>query len=103
MPAFLAQPDSGTWSTGWIVTLVIILLFLLMIFGVLFQFVGLYVRALVSGARVSFADLIGMRLRKFNTTMIVNSRIQAVGAGLQHSARRNADALSGRRRSDARD
>jgi uncharacterized protein YqfA (UPF0365 family) len=31
---------------------------------------------------VSFADLIGMRLRKFNTTLIVNARIQAVGAGL---------------------
>ena len=82
MPAFLAQPDS-TWSTGWIILLVIVLLFFLVIFGIMFQFVGLYVRALVSGARVSFADLIGMRLRKFNTTLIVNSRIQAVGAGLQ--------------------
>ncbi|MBC8107862.1 MAG: flotillin-like FloA family protein, partial [Anaerolineae bacterium] len=81
MPAFLAQPDS-TWSTGWVILLVIVLLFFLIIFGIMFQFVGLYVRALVSGARVSFADLIGMRLRKFNTTMIVNSRIQAVGAGL---------------------
>jgi uncharacterized protein YqfA (UPF0365 family) len=37
----------------------------------------------VSGARVSFPDLIGMSLRKFNTTLIVNSRIQAVGAGLE--------------------
>src|SRR5215203_4899789 len=83
MPAFLAQVDTGTWSTGWIILLVIVLLFFLIIFGIMFQFVGLYVRALVSGARVSFADLIGMRLRKFNTTLIVNSRIQAVGAGLQ--------------------
>lgn len=82
MPAFLAQSDSGTWSTGWIILLVIVLLFVLIIFGIMFQFVGLYVRALVSGARVSFTDLIGMRLRKFNTTLIVNSRIQAVGAGL---------------------
>src|SRR4051794_26957075 len=82
MPVFLAQPDSGAWSTGWIVLLVIVALFVLIIFGVMFQFVGLYVRALVSGARVSFTDLIGMRLRKFNTTLIVNSRIQAVGAGL---------------------
>src|SRR5215210_462555 len=80
MPSFLAQ--SETWSTGWIILLVIVLLFFLIIFGIMFQFVGLYVRALVSGARVSFADLIGMRLRKFNTTLIVNSRIQAVGAGL---------------------
>jgi uncharacterized protein YqfA (UPF0365 family) len=80
MPALLAQDNS--MSTGVVVLLVIVLLVILIIFGVLFQFVGLYVRALVSGARVSFADLIGMRLRKFNTTLIVNARIQAVGAGL---------------------
>src|SRR4051812_8804904 len=82
MPAFLAQPDTSTWSTGWIALLVVVLLFFLIIFGIMFQFIGLYIRALVSGARVSFTDLIGMRLRKFNTTLIVNSRIQAVGAGL---------------------
>src|SRR5688572_33238675 len=80
MPSIFAQ---STWSTGWTIFIVIVLLFLLVIFGVLFQFIGLYIRALVSGARVTFADLIAMRLRKFNTTLIVNSRIQAVGAGLQ--------------------
>lgn len=82
MPALLAQ-DSGTWSTGWTIVVVIVLLVVLVIFGIMFQFIGLYIRAWVSGARVTFAELIGMRLRKFNTTLIVNSRIQAVGAGLQ--------------------
>src|SRR5688500_12768061 len=62
--------------------IIVIVIALLVVVGVLAQFVGLYIRALVSGAHVSFIDLIGMRLRKFNTTLIVNSRIQAVGAGL---------------------
>src|SRR5206468_1705386 len=49
------------------------------------NFAGLYVRALVSGAKVSMPELIGMRLRKVNSTVIVNSRIQASRAGLQIS------------------
>src|SRR5262245_42407984 len=83
MPSLLAQ--DSPWSTGWTVFIVVVLLVLLIVFAILFNFIGLYIRALVSGARVSFADLIGMRLRKFNTTLIVNSRIQAVGAGLNIS------------------
>ncbi len=58
--------------------LVIVLLVLLVVFAVMFQFVGLYVRAMVSGAHVSFIDLIGMRLRKVPAVVIVNSRIQAM-------------------------
>jgi uncharacterized protein YqfA (UPF0365 family) len=49
------------------------------------QFLGLYVRALVSGARVSMIELIGMKLRKVPAATIVNSRIQASRAGLEIS------------------
>ena len=66
-------------TVGFTIILVIILL---IAFGVLFQFLGIYVRALVSGARVSMLELIGMRLRKVNALVIVNSRIQAIRAGL---------------------
>lgn len=52
---------------------------------VLANFIGLYVRALVSGAHVGFVDLMGMWLRKVNGTLIVNSRIQATRAGLRVS------------------
>ncbi|MCC6240611.1 MAG: flotillin-like protein FloA [Phycisphaerales bacterium] len=58
---------------------------LLAIFIVMFNFIGLYVRALVSGARVTFIDLIGMRLRKVSPEQIINSRIQASRAGLHIS------------------
>ena len=60
----------------------VLVIVLLVIIAVLFQFMGLYIRALVSGARVSFLELIGMRLRKVNSTVIINSRIQAIRAGL---------------------
>jgi uncharacterized protein YqfA (UPF0365 family) len=61
---------------------IFLLIVLLVIFAVLFQFIGLYVRAMVSGAQVRLIDLIGMQLRKVNSTLIVNSRIQATRAGL---------------------
>lgn len=77
----LAQAESD-WSAVTIGLTIFILLVLLILFAVLFQFIGLYIRALVSGASVSLLDLIGMRLRKVNAAAIVNSRIQATRAGL---------------------
>ena len=64
---------------------VVLIIALLVIMGILLQFVGMYIRALVSGARVSMLELIGMRLRKVNGLVIVNSRIQAIRAGLSIS------------------
>src|SRR3954471_11607306 len=71
------------WTIFWIVLLGILLVLLL----VMFNFIGLYVRAMVSGAHVTFADLVGMRIRNVNPLIIVNSRIQAMRAGLQVSSR----------------
>ena len=73
----LAEGISGS-TIAWIVAGVI----LLVLFIIMFNFVGLYVRALVSGARVTFMELIGMRIRNVNPTIIVNSRIQAMRAGI---------------------
>jgi uncharacterized protein YqfA (UPF0365 family) len=72
---------SGWGSTGTIITIVVVVI-VLVIVGVLFQFLGLYIRALVSGARVSLLDLVGMRLRRVNAVGIVNARIQAIRAGI---------------------
>lgn len=77
----LAQTQEGTSPLFW-GGIILVLLVLLIIFLVMMQFLGLYVRALVSGARVSFVDLIGMKLRKVPSTLIINSRIQATRAGL---------------------
>jgi uncharacterized protein YqfA (UPF0365 family) len=71
------------WNPWVIGIALFVLIILLVFFGVIFQFLGLYVRAYVSGAKVSLFELIGMRLRKVNAMTIVNSRIQASRAGLQ--------------------
>ena len=79
----LAQDGtSTTWGPLAVGVTIFILIVLLVIFGVLFQFLGLYVRAYVSGAKVSLFDLIGMKLRKVPAVVVVNSRIQAYRAGL---------------------
>src|SRR5215212_7328783 len=75
--------DNTGGLNPWVVGTVLLLgIVVLVIFGVLFQFLGLYVRAYVSGAKVSMFELIGMKLRKVNAMVVVNSRIQASRAGL---------------------
>src|SRR3954453_22515862 len=69
------------WMVFWIALGVILLILLI----VRFNFVGLYVPAVVSGAHVPFMDLVGMRIRNVNPLVIVNSRIQAMRAGLRVS------------------
>jgi uncharacterized protein YqfA (UPF0365 family) len=47
------------------------------------QYIGLWLQALVSGARVGFVELIMMRLRKVDPKAIVFNRISAKKAGLE--------------------
>lgn len=49
---------------------------------ILFKFFGLWLRALVSGAKVGLGRLVGMWIRRVNTKMIVDSRIVLVKGGL---------------------
>jgi uncharacterized protein YqfA (UPF0365 family) len=62
--------------------LIVVGLIGLIFLAFLFQFISLYIQALVSGARVSLFSLVGMRLRKIDPKVIVHSRIRAVKAGL---------------------
>ena len=56
--------------------------FALVILIIFLNFIGLYIRALTSGAPVSFLTLIAMRLRNIPSSLIVNARITAVRAGI---------------------
>jgi uncharacterized protein YqfA (UPF0365 family) len=58
---------------------------LLVVVFVIGQFINLYIQALVSGAKVTLFQLIGMRLRKVDLRTVVYSRIRAVKAGLEIS------------------
>jgi uncharacterized protein YqfA (UPF0365 family) len=55
---------------------------LLIAFAVIARFFGLWLRAALSGAKVTFVELIGMTLRQVSAKVIVDSRIMAVKAGL---------------------
>jgi len=79
MSQLLAQLFDSKIVLGVVVVVAIIALILL---AVIWNFINIYIRALVSGARVSIVDLIGMRLRGINPSAIVDARIQAVRAGL---------------------
>ena len=60
-------------------------IFLLIIVSLAFQYIGLYLQAWVSGAKVSFIDLVMMRFRKVNARSIVINRISAKKAGIEIS------------------
>jgi len=77
LQVILAQTQTWQW-----VLLVIAIVIALLIITILAQFFGLWLQAFMSRAGVSFADLIGMRLRKVDARVIVLSKIRAVKAGL---------------------
>ena len=79
------EPPSGLGALTYL-GIGLVLLVLLVMAVIVLPFMNLYVQALFSGARFSFAELVGMRLRKVNPLVIVNARIQASRAGLNISS-----------------
>jgi uncharacterized protein YqfA (UPF0365 family) len=63
--------------------LIIVAVAILVVLGLFFYFLKVWVRAWMSGARVSLFNLIGMKLRSVNPTLIVDARIRLVKAGLE--------------------
>ncbi|QDT71197.1 SigmaW regulon antibacterial [Lacipirellula limnantheis] len=63
---------------GIIIGVVILLVFM----AVILNFGGLWIRAYTSNARVSFFELIGMKLRQVNASTIVDGKIMAMQAGV---------------------
>ena len=59
-----------------------VVIVLLVLAVVVITFFRLWLRALLSGAKVGFSSLLGMSLRKVSPSVIVDSRIMAVKAGL---------------------
>ena len=66
-----------------VVVLMVLGLGVLVVLGIFFHFIGVWVRALMCGARVSIAQLIGMSLRKVPPSLIVDARVRLVKAGLK--------------------
>ena len=55
----------------------------LVLFYFIFSYLGLWLQALVSGAKVGLLNIIFMRLRKVPAKLIVESKIMAVKAGIE--------------------
>lgn len=70
------------WGVIFALVLIVAALTVILIIA---NFFGLWLQAFMSKADVSFADLIGMRLRKVDSKTIVLSKIRAVKAGLDIS------------------
>ena len=80
--AAAAAPRAIPWDVlGFVVVAALALLFLMLIMPVL----GLWIQALAANAKVSILEIVGMRLRRTNPSIIVISRIQAVRAGVDVS------------------
>lgn len=75
--AFFADAPTALIVLGLLAVLIIIVLV-----AVVFQVIGIWIRALVSGASVTLGSLIGMKLRRVNPSLIVDARIRLVKAGL---------------------
>ena len=71
LAAFFAIP----LVTGWVTTSQFRLPVILVVVAILWRFIGLYIRAWISGASVGMVDLIGMSLRKVNPVAIVNATV----------------------------
>ncbi|MCC6909274.1 MAG: flotillin-like protein FloA [Phycisphaerales bacterium] len=65
----------------WVV-LGVVVIFSIVVLVIIGQFFNLWFQAFLSGASVSFIDLVGMKFRKVDPRIIVLNRIQAVKAGL---------------------
>ncbi len=71
------MPDLST------IILIVLVIAGLVIFGIVFSFFSVWLRAWLAGAYVGFSDLIAMRLRQVPYGPIVDSRITAKKAGIE--------------------
>jgi uncharacterized protein YqfA (UPF0365 family) len=82
LAALFPGRDGGGMGLGALV-LSAIAVVLLLVFGlIIFNFFFIWIRALAAGAKVTFMELIALRLRSVPVGLIVDTRITAVKSGL---------------------
>ena len=88
----LISPLLAITTPGWIAIGVAgVIVFFIVIFAL--QYIGLWVQALVSGAKVSFINLVMMRFRKVNPRVIVISPHQREEGGARPAIRSSRSPL----------
>src|SRR5262249_9540736 len=80
------NPFSGMTALGVVIGIFLLLIgiFLIVIF---FSFIRLWIQSLLTGAKISILDLVGMKLRNVDYGMIVRQKIALVQAGIPISTR----------------
>src|SRR5437588_8499859 len=79
-------PNPFSSLSGWGVVLGIVILVIGIIFLIIFfSFLRLWIQCLLTGARISIWDLVGMKLRNVDYAMIVRQKIALVQAGVKVS------------------
>lgn len=76
-----------------IIIAVIVVVMMLVLFFVFMRFFRLWIQAKMTGASITLFDLVGMTFRKVNTTVITQTKIMAVQAGLDESTGITSKAL----------
>jgi uncharacterized protein YqfA (UPF0365 family) len=86
MPALLASvlfaQDPGIFAIIMLVVAVFILIAMLVMFLIFAQYFRWWIQSVLTGAGITFGDLIGMTFRKVNIGTVVKAKIMAVQAGL---------------------
>lgn len=85
MNTLLQNPVLANAPTALVVLGLLAILVVVVLVAIVFQVIGIWIRALVSGASVTLGALIGMKLRRVNPSLIVDARIRLVKAGLSIS------------------
>ena len=70
-----------------VAVIIVGVIFFLVAMAVILNFGGMWIRAYTSNARVSFFELIGMKLRQVNASTIVDAKIMAMQASRQRLMR----------------
>ena len=103
LPLLLAQfADEKKLGLGWLIIVGIVGLILLVFAIIIFNFFFVWLRAMAAGAKVTFMELIALRLRSVPVGMIVDTRITAVKSGLNISIPRRMGHCSSRSSSPSR-
>ena len=82
--------DSNDWfqqNYGWLILGIIVLLAAIFFLVIFFSFVRLWIQSLLTGARISILDLVGMKLRNVDYAMIVRQKIALVQANVKIATR----------------
>src|SRR5512146_3206357 len=83
---FLALILGGRDVNGLQISIVLVLLVMVLVIAIIvINFFSVWIRALFSGARVTFTELIALCLRNVPVGMVVDNRITAVKSGLDVS------------------